>query len=347
MVVGLSSGIDSTISAILLKEKGFDVHGLTIIFYEKEESGSKCIKEAAEISKRLEIPHHVLDLRSEFEVLVKNYFTEEYLAGRTPFPCVVCNNNLKWKYLDKKAKEINASHVATGHYVQKITHEDKFYIKAGIDPDKDQSFFLWGLKQDILKKAIFPLGNMYKKDVIDLAKKKDFAFLVEKKESTGACFLENEDYRDFLKKEAKKKGIIIKPGSFIDEEGNKIGIHQGYPFYTIGQRRGLGINTNEALHVKEIVPNNNTVVLSKRSQLFKRTILIEDYYLVDEEDFSPGKRISVKIRYRKQDTPCKVDIISQKHMKIHLLTPLDMIAPGQSAVFYDRGRVLGGGTIVA
>ncbi len=338
VLLGMSGGTDSSVSALLLKEAGYDVTGVTFRFLSSNFDAA--LSDAAEMAARVGIPHVVYDATSVFQEKIISYFVDEYLQGKTPVPCVVCNNYLKWPLLAKLADELGIGNIATGHYVQKEVFGNKQYITCGSDPDKDQSFFLWGLNQDIISRMILPLGNMTKQNVRKLAEERGFLKVAKKKDSLGVCFCPG-DYRRFIKDYLPDKTITA--GAFVDKNGHFMGKHSGYPFYTIGQRRGLGLNLNDAVYVKDIIPETNTVVLSSLMDLYKSEILLKEVNYIDADDFQ--EELVCRIRYRKQSVLCKVELLSGRRARVVLSEPEHSIAPGQSAVFYKQDRVIGGGII--
>lgn len=349
ILVGMSGGIDSSAAAILLKEQGHDVVGVSFNFYDGSADNDffdinhkKSIVEATGFAGKIGITHHIVDVKNEFKDIVINYFIKEYLHGRTPFPCIICNNQVKWPYLIAKAEELHCDYIATGHYVNIEKEDEKFYITKGFDEEKDQSFFLWGLGQDILKKVLFPLGKLNKQKARDIVGQ-IMPEILEKKESTGICFLNNPDYRSFLKSYIDTMSLGIKEGEFINSEGEVIGKHQGYPFYTVGQRRGLGVVSSSPTYVTKIIKETNNVVLGSKEDLYKRKFIVNNYHIINPGDFN--NEVTVKIRYRKQNTLAMVEVVDQNILHVRLQEPLDAVAPGQAAVFYKNNRVLGGGFI--
>lgn len=342
VLLGMSSGIDSSVSAILLKDSGFEVVGITFIFSELDALNREMIQSAAELANTLNIEHHVVDLREEFHRVVISYFKQEYIDGKTPFPCAVCNPEVKFKSLVNYAHEFNCEYISTGHYVKVVINEGFKYISKGTDNEKDQSFFLWSLDKSVVEKLIFPLGNYTKNQVVDIALENGFTGLARKKESLGICFIENNNYREYL----KNSGIESQKGNFVDVHGEILGQHKGYVNFTIGQRRGLGLNFNKALFVSEIRPNENEVVLAEFSELKKTTIYIRSYHFIYPKIIKSNKNYIVKIRYRLQENECRIKILSNELVEISLDKPVSMVAKGQTAVFYDGDCVIGGGFIV-
>jgi len=341
VLLGMSGGIDSSVSAMILQEQGFEVVGITFLFGDLSLENEKMLRDAKHLADKLNIKHFSVSLQKEFRKTVVKYFIDEYVKGRTPFPCAYCNPKIKFHYLNEFAKRENCEFIATGHYVQTNYHNNRKYIFQGSDLDKDQSFFLWGLPPNLISKLIFPLGKFNKQEIKKIAIEKGFETLSKKKESLGICFIDGNNYRKFLEKE----GIKSKPGNFIDRDGAILGKHRGISNYTIGQRRGLGLNLNFPVFVAKINPEDNEIVLGKYKELYKNKITIENYYIIDIQDVSSDHEIIMKVRYRLQETPCKIHILSESRAEVVLLKPEAMIANGQTAVFYIGTRLIGGGFI--
>ena len=364
----MSGGTDSSVAAMRLLAAGYEVTGVTFRFYELNDA-TEYLEDACDLAQRLGMKHITYDARDVFQEQVVEYFVREYLAGRTPVPCTLCNNYLKWPLLAKIADELGIYYIATGHYVQKVKLENTYYITHAVDSDKDQTFFLWGLKQDILQRMLLPMGDIRKVDARAWAAERGFQKVSVKRDSLGVCFCPM-DYRSFLKrwlarngKELVRNGKSevssgknyflydqtwaerVKRGRFVDEKGNFIAWHEGYPFYTIGQRRGLGIHLNRAVFVKEIHPDRNEVVLSSLQALEKNEMILKDWNIVSEERLLGHSDIIVKIRYRKQENHCTVTVTPDNKLHVQLHEPLAAIAPGQAAAFYKDGLLLGGGII--
>ena len=337
----MSGGVDSSMAAFLLKQQGFIVIGVTFIFSGEEHQNHHFVEDAKALAENLKIKHIAVDLRKEFEEVVIKYFIEEYQSGRTPFPCAYCNPKLKFKYLEKYAELENCDYISTGHYVRTDAYNGQKYIFKGSDPDKDQSFFLWGLKRETVDKLIFPLGNLNKRKVRELALKNGFSTLGSKKDSLGVCFIQGNNYREFF----EKREIKSTPGHFIDHNNKILGQHKGITNYTIGQRRGLGLNLNYPVFVSEIRLDGNEIVLEKYEHLYRKKIVISNYHFIDNEIVNSTKLLIVKVRYRLQETPCNLNILDETRAEVELLKSEAMISPGQTAVFYDGDRLVGGGFI--
>lgn len=341
VLLGMSGGTDSSVAALLLQDAGYEVVGVTFRFYEKEGS-TEYIDDARQLCYRLGIQHIVSDQRAIFQSTIIDYFIAEYMAGHTPVPCTLCNNYLKWPLLRKIADEMGIFYLATGHYVQKQIVDVFWHIVNGVDEDKNQSFFLWGLPQDIMERMILPLGALTKQRVREIAQERGFIKVAHKKDSLGVCFCPM-DYRSFLHKNVPAEAI--QPGKFVDTKGNFMAWHRGYPFYTIGQRRGLGINLNKPVFVKEIVPAENKVVLGDLKSLERTQMRLKDWNIINPLLLLGQEDVIVKIRYRKQENHCTVTLQPDNTLLVCLYEPLTAIAPGQAAAFY-RGEVLLGGGII-
>ena len=369
VLLGMSGGTDSSVAAMRLLEAGYEVIGVTFRFYELNGS-TEYLEDARNLAERLGIRHITYDAREIFARQIIEYFVQEYRAGRTPVPCTLCNNYLKWPLLAKIADEMGIFYIATGHYAQNIQLNETFYITYAADSDKDQTFFLWGLKQDILNRMLLPMGDITKAEARAWAAEHGFRKVATKKDSIGVCFCPM-DYRTFLKDWLVRNGQMsvsnseasinnsqtsgsdkqtwsdrIRRGRFVDEKGNFIAWHEGYPFYTIGQRRGLGIHLNRPVFVKEIDPEKNEVMLASLSSLEKTEMWLKDWNLVNQERTLDRSDIIVKIRYRKQENHGTITVTSDHLLHVQLHEPLTAIAPGQAAAFYGDGLLLGGGIIV-
>ena len=369
VLLGMSGGTDSSVAAMRLLEAGYEVIGVSFRFYELNGS-TEYLEDARNLAERLGIRHITYDAREIFARQIIEYFVQEYLAGRTPVPCTLCNNYLKWPLLAKIADEMGIFYIATGHYAQNIQLNETFYITYAADSDKDQTFFLWGLKQDILNRMLLPMGDITKAEARAWAAEHGFRKVATKKDSIGVCFCPM-DYRTFLKDWLVRNGQMsvsnseasinnsqtsgsdkqtwsdrIRRGKFVDEKGNFIAWHEGYPFYTIGQRRGLGIHLNRPVFVKEIDPEKNEVMLASLSSLEKTEMWLKDWNLVNQERTLDRSDIIVKIRYRKQENHGTITVTSDHLLHVQLHEPLTAIAPGQAAAFYGDGLLLGGGIIV-
>lgn len=342
VLLGMSGGTDSSVAALLLQDAGYEVTGVTFRFYEKE-GDREYLDDARDLCRHLGIEHIEYDQREVFQSTIIDYFISEYMAGRTPVPCTLCNNYLKWSLLRQLADKMGIYHLATGHYVQRQYIDGYWHIAAGIDENKDQSFFLWGLPQDILERMLLPIGGLTKTQVREIAQERGFLKAAQKRDSIGVCFCPM-DYRTFLRNNVPPEAI--KKGKFVDEQGNFIAWHEGYPFYTIGQRRGLGIDLNKAVFVKEIIPSDNKIVLGNLKSLERTEMRLKSWNIINPDLLLGQENITVKIRYRKQENSCTVTLLSDNTLHVILHEPLTAIAAGQAATFYRNGIVLGGGIIM-
>ena len=258
VILGMSGGTDSSAAALFLQQEGYEVVGVTFRFYEPE-GDTRYLDDAQDTAHILGIQHQIFDVRQEFEEKIISYFINEYMVGRTPVPCIVCNNSFKWPLLARIADEKGIFYIATGHYVRNKLYNNSNYIYTGLDRDKDQSFFLWGLRQDLLKRALFPLGRFTKGQVREFVRQRGLLKMADKKDSLGVCFCPG-DYRSFLRNRVSKSSFNV--GFYEDISGHVLGKHEGYPFYTIGQRRGLGINWQVPMYEQAIIPETNRIKLS-------------------------------------------------------------------------------------
>ena len=353
VLVGMSGGIDSSATCIMLQEQGYEVVGVTMRtwdvasqFATPSQEEPNFILEARALAERLGIEHHVADVREEFKQVIVKYFIDEYMQGRTPNPCVMCNPLFKERLLCEWADKMDCAWISTGHYCRLEERNGYLYIIAGDDVTKDQSYFLWRLPQEILRRFIFPLGNYTKQEVREYLKDKGFEAKAKDGESMEVCFIEG-DYRDFLRQQIPDIDTKIGPGYFVDSKGVKIGQHKGFPYYTIGQRKGLGIALGHPAHVLRINAEKNTVMLGTADDLKTEYMLVEDALLVDADEVLQCENLTVRIRYRSKPIPCKVLPLENGQMLVHFLEEASAITPGQSAVFYDGQRVLGGAFIAS
>ena len=353
VLVGMSGGIDSSATCIMLQEQGYEVVGVTMrtwdvtsAFSSPEQEEPDFILEARALAERLGIEHHVADVREEFKQVIVKYFIDEYMQGRTPNPCVMCNPLFKERLLCEWADKTDCAWISTGHYCRLKELNGNQYIVAGDDTTKDQSYFLWRLPQEILQRFLFPLGNYTKQEVREYLKEKGFETKAKGGESMEVCFIEG-DYRDFLRQQIPDIDTKIGPGFFVDNKGVKIGQHKGFPYYTIGQRKGLGIALGHPAHVLRINAEKNTVMLGTADDLKAEYMLVEDTMITDMQELLECPNLTVRIRYRSKPIPCRALPLENGQMLVHFLGEASAIAPGQSAVFYDGQRVLGGAFIAS
>lgn len=354
VLVGMSGGIDSSAACIMLQEQGYEVVGVTMRtwdipshFSSPEQEQPDEIVEAQAVAARLGIEHHVADVREEFRKVIVQYFIDEYMRGRTPNPCVMCNPLFKERILCEWADRTGCQWIATGHYCQIEKRNGHCYIVTGDDATKDQSYFLWKLPQEILERMLLPLGGMTKETVREYLAQKGFEAKAKGGESMEICFID-KDYRDFLREHCPDIDERIGPGWFVDSKGLKLGQHKGFAYYTIGQRKGLGIALGEPAYVLKINPEKNTVMLGNADQLKTEYMLVEPPVAPDIEELLTCLNLSVRIRYRSRPIPCQVlQLPDNGYLLVKFATEASAITPGQSAVFYDGNRVLGGGFIAS
>ncbi len=354
VLVAMSGGIDSSIAALMLHEEGYEVIGITMKTWDyaaaggsKKETGCcslDSINDARTLAVTNGFPHYILDIRSEFGEHIIDNFVEEYLAGRTPNPCVLCNTHIKWEALLKRADQLKCDFIATGHYAQVREENGRYVISKGIDESKDQSYVLWGLSQESLKRTIFPLGKYKKAEIKEMAIKAGYEELANKNESYEICFIPSNDYRAFLKHKVPGLEEKVEGGNFVFTDGKVVGTHRGYPFYTIGQRKGLEVAFGEPMFVIQIIPETNTVVLGTKSELDKQEMYIRDFNIVKFEKLPENFVATTKIRYHDPGTPATLNVVDGK-IKATFHRPVAGVAPGQSAVFFDGDDLIGGGFI--
>jgi tRNA-specific 2-thiouridylase len=349
----LSGGIDSSLSAILLKEAGYKVIAVTFRVYDSisnaclEKLKGCCsiesIAEAKYFAEKNNIEHYILDYRDYFKETVIKNFISEYIQGRTPNPCVLCNYEIKWGQIYSFAKELKCDYIATGHYARVNFDGKRYLLLKGKDKLKDQSYFLWKLSQENLSRTIFPLGNYTKEEVKKIAIEKGLNFLAKKKESQEICFIPNNDYRDFLKRNSDVD--LNKKGNIITSDGKIVGTHNGISFYTIGQRKGLGIALGKPYYVKEIRPETNEIVVAPYEELKNKYYLVNNINWISIPNINEEIIAEVKVRYRTKPVKSKICKISENKIKVIPLEEVYAVTPGQSAVFYDDDKVLFGGVI--
>lgn len=351
VLVGMSGGIDSSAVCIMLQEQGYEVVGVTMRtwdipshFSTPGQSQPDEVLEAQALAARLGIEHHVADVRKEFKDVIVKYFIDEYMSGRTPNPCVMCNPLFKERILCEWADRTDCAWIATGHYCQLKDINGARYIVTGDDSTKDQSYFLWKLPQDILKRMMFPLGGMTKTEVRAYLASKGFEAKAKGGESMEICFID-KDYREFLKEHCPDIDERIGAGWFVDSKGLKLGQHKGFAYYTIGQRKGLEIALGKPAYVLKINPAKNTVMLGDADQLKAEYMLVEQVNVICMEELLRCKELSVRIRYRSRPIPCQVALLDNGQLLVKFEGEASAITPGQSAVFYEGNRVLGGGFI--
>ena len=349
VVVAMSGGVDSSVAALLLRRQGYDVIGVTMKLYDIDEADLPeyyrgcCtiddVEDARAVCRILGVPHYVLNVQREFRAFVIDYFQREYESGRTPHPCIACNDKIKFSFLAQRARMLNASHVATGHYAR-IEPDDSggFALRRGVDADKDQSYVLFGMRQDQLAATLMPVGRYPKSEIRQLAADAGFPN-ADKPDSQDICFIPTGDYREFLRQRTDEK-----PGEIVDDAGNVLGRHDGIQYFTVGQRRGLGLSGGSPKFVIRLEPDTRRVVVGSEQGLYRDTLYAAPVSWVSGRAPAPDTAVAVKIRYKFAEAPATVTAVGDGAM-VRFDEPQRAITPGQAAVFYQGDTVLGGGPI--
>jgi tRNA-specific 2-thiouridylase len=356
VLVAMSGGIDSTVTALMLHKEGYEVIGITMKTWDYASSGTSSketgccnidsFNDARAAAVEHGFPHFILDIREEFGGFVIENFVDEYLAGRTPNPCVMCNTHIKWKALLKRADALGCSYIATGHYANIYQADNgRYVISKGLDENKDQSYVLWGLGQEVLSRTIMPLGKYRKTEIRQMALDMGYPELAKKSESYEICFVPDNDYRGFLKNRVEGLEAKVNGGWFVDKSGKKLGQHKGYPFYTIGQRKGLEIALGKPAYVTAIDPDTNTVVLGDENDLSRSEMTVGKINWVKYDGVTDGMEAIVKIRYKDKGALANLYPQPNGSVRVRFYEEVKSIAPGQSAVFYEGDEVMAGGVI--
>lgn len=353
VVVGLSGGVDSSVAAYLLKEQGYDVIGVTMQIWQEEDSctveenggccGLSAVEDARRVAQKLDIPYYVMNFRKEFQKQVIDYFTREYLEGRTPNPCIACNRYVKWESLLKRSLEIGADYIATGHYarVEQLPN-GRYAIRNSVTAKKDQTYALYNLTQEQLARTLMPVGA-YTKDEIRKIAEEAGLLVAHKKDSQEICFVPDNDYARFIK---NSTGKTIPKGNFVLADGKVIGEHQGIIHYTIGQRKGLNLSMGHPVFVTKIRPDSNEVVIGENEDLFVNTLICDRVNFMAMEGLDGEVRLKAKIRYNHPGAECVISPAEDGKVRVTFDQPQRAITPGQAVVFYQGEYVAGGGIIL-
>ena len=353
--MAMSGGIDSTMASLILHEEGYEVIGITMKTWDYESSGGNkketgccnldSINDARQLAVDCGFPHTILDIRDEFGDIIIDNFIEEYIAGRTPNPCILCNTHIKWEALLKRADMLKCKYIATGHYAQIRRENNRYIVSKGLDESKDQSYVLWGVTQECLKRTIFPMGKYHKNDIRQMAIDRGYKSLANKSESYEICFVPDNDYRGFLKRKVSGLESRVQGGNFVTLDGKIVGKHDGYPFYTIGQRKiGVSLGSKPS-YVVGINSEENTVIVGSKEDLEKQQMFIKDVNYIKYPIIDDGMEALVKVRYKHKG---ELATITNEEGKLKVLfhKKVQGIAPGQSAVIYEGEDLVAGGFIM-
>lgn len=352
VLVGISGGVDSSMAAALLVEQGYDVIGVTLKLYDYAEldfeppDGGCCtielINDARSVCARLNVPHYVIDLRDSFRKNVIDDFIESYSRGTTPNPCINCNRFIKWGEMLAMAEKLGCQYVATGHHARIERSGSEIHLLKGVDAEKDQSYALWGIRKEALAQTLLPVGEYTKTEIREMARRRGLPN-AERPDSQEICFVPAGNYADAVRRKRGWDDDSLLPGPIFDMSGKQIGEHKGYAFYTIGQRKGFGVSAGVPLYVTRINAVDKSITVGTKEHLYKRKFDVTDLNMLADKDSIPEKVI-IKVRYRHLGSRGQVDFDDDSAV-ISFDEPERAITPGQSAVIYNDGRVLGGGII--
>lgn len=354
VVVGMSGGVDSSVAAYLLKEQGYDVIGVTMQIWQdeekaaQEENGGCCglsaVDDARRVAQHLDIPYYVMNFKQEFKEKVMDYFVEEYLAGRTPNPCIACNRYVKWESLLQRSMEIGADYIATGHYARIVQLPNgRYAIRNSVTAAKDQTYALYNLTQYQLAHTLMPVGE-YEKDEIRKIAEREQLPVAHKPDSQEICFIPDHDYAAFIDREAE--GRVPGKGKFVTKDGNVLGEHLGITHYTIGQRKGLNLAMGHPVFVTDIRPETDEVVIGENEDVFSDTLFCKKLNFMSIEDLIEPREVLAKIRYAHRGEKCLIEKVGEDTVKCTFKAPVRAVTPGQAVVFYEEEHVLGGGVIM-
>lgn len=357
VLVAMSGGVDSSVAAVMLHEQGYDVIGITMKTWDYHRSGGNSGKEtgcctvesmndARHIAVNHGFKHFIIDIREEFGDWVIDRFVDDYLDGRTPNPCVLCNTHIKWAALLKRADNLGCDFIATGHYARVREENGRHVISRGLDSKKDQSYALWGVHQKHLARTIFPLGEYSKPEIRQIAEDHGLLNVANKPDSYEICFVPDDDYRRFLKDKVPGLEERMKGGKFVDKNGNILGEHEGYPFYTIGQRRGLNLPMGKPVYVTDINSDTNTITIGEKEDLISSTLIAKEVNFIKYERISEAEmEITGAIRYNDDGALGYLTQTGDEEIKVHFPTGREAITPGQAVVCYEGNDVVAGGWI--
>lgn len=355
VVVGMSGGVDSSVCAYLLKEAGYNVTGVTMQIWQDESVQTQCSKggccglsavdDARRVAFDLAIPYYVMNFKEDFQKEVIDYFVKEYLEGRTPNPCIACNRYVKWESLLHRSLEIGADYIATGHYARVVQLDNgRYTLEKSVTAQKDQTYALYNLTQEQLSRTLMPVGDYTKEEIRNIAEKIGLE-VASKPDSQEICFVPDQDYAAFIRKEMK--GNVPGKGNFVTPDGQILGKHKGIFHYTIGQRKGLNLSLGKPGYVMEIRPHTNEVVIGSHEDVFDQGLIATSLNWMSIEKVEDKIRCIAKVRYNHQGSWCEIEKLDEHRVRVVFDEPQRAITPGQAVVFYDGNYVLGGGVILS